>query len=110
MKNELDSCLKLMHDLVDAVPTHMVFDVHFSVGFKFLIKPLHWSDSGRLLSTRDNYYSVVWTLLLPAPFFRLTWLQQCNAIGHFDSRLGVEGDVIDIRSVTPVGASVGEAE
>ena len=63
MKNELASSMKLMHDLVDAAPSPMAFDVHFSVGFKFLIKPLHWSHSGRLLSTRGNFYSVVRTVL-----------------------------------------------
>lgn len=59
MKNELADSMKLMHKLVDASPGHMKFEVIFSVGFKFLIKPLHWSDSGRLLSTRGNFYSVV---------------------------------------------------
>ncbi len=61
MKTELASSMKLMHDLVDPSLYHLRFEIHFSVGFKFLIQPLHWSHSGRLLSTRDNFYSVVRT-------------------------------------------------
>jgi hypothetical protein len=59
MKNELATSMKPMYDLLVAAPCYMEFDVHFSVGFKFLIKPLHRSHSGRLLSTRGNFYSVV---------------------------------------------------
>ena len=60
MKNELATSMQLMHKLVNASSSHIIFEVYFSVGFKFLIKPLHWSDSGRLLSTRSNFYSVVY--------------------------------------------------
>ena len=78
MTTELADSMKLMHKLVDASPSHMEFEVHFSVGFKFLIKPLHWSDSGRLLSTRGNFYSVVCKASTSGPSISLRTALRCH--------------------------------
>jgi hypothetical protein len=59
MRMELASSLDLMHELIRRSGTDMKFEVHFSVHFKFLIKPLHWSHSGRLLSMKGNFRTVV---------------------------------------------------
>jgi hypothetical protein len=59
MTRELVDSLELMHELIQRSEIDMKFEVHFSVHFKFLIKPLHWSHSGRLLSMKGNFRSVV---------------------------------------------------
>ena len=99
MKSELAASLKMMDDLLDPL-VNQVFDVHFSVAFKFLIEPLNWSHSGRLLSTRGNFYSVVRCASFPSCCSNRS--QQCIAIARYDSKLGANTNAIGIQSVKPL--------
>lgn len=98
MKSEMATSMKLMHDLIRTSRTHMKFEIYFSVGFKFLVKPLRWSHLGRLLSTKGNFHSVV-RIFLHSQVWTVDETKHCEATGQFDSKLGVEGDMIEIRSV-----------